>query len=502
MDRTEILIIGSGLAGVYAALEALEAGAGSVTIATAGRLEESNSDQAQGGVAAALGADDEPGLHALDTLVAGAGLCHEGAVAVLTREGPERVEHLAALGVPFCPDFGLEGGHSRRRVRHTPGSQTGHGIMTVLLSHLRRVSPDRLQILEQAELVELVTVEGRCYGAWFRQGGRLRRVGAKATLLATGGAGGLFPFTTNPPAATGSGIAAAYLAGAAVADMEFLQFHPTGFPRADGGCTLISEAVRGEGAYLVNAAGERFMPGLHPRAELAPRDIVSRAVIGEMERSGGPVFLSLRHLPTETVHAKFPYLAAVCRADGLDMARDPIPVRPAAHYLCGGVWTDLDGRSTLPGLWVAGEASCTGIQGANRLASNSLLECLVFGRRAAQDMVREAATAAEQPPVMQPAPYPVSLSAADWQRLRAMVSRHLGPARDAQGLQTLLAWLETRPAALPYVCVRLMAEGALQRVENRGCHYRKDGTPAGELALRLFQQSGQPGCWVAANANP
>lgn len=495
--ETDILIIGSGLAGVYAALTLFQAEpAVRITLATARAIGQSNSSQAQGGVAAVLasgagnspGDGDSPELHSDDTLTAGAGLCHPDAVAVLTQEGPQRVQELAALGVPFCPDPGLEGGHSRRRIRHTPGSQTGKEIMAVLLQHLSQAPAAGLQVLEQAELAALATGDDGCGGAWLQLGGgEVIGVAARAVLLASGGAAGLYPFNTNAPGSLGSGIAAAYQAGAAVADLEFMQFHPTALGRTGGGCTLISEAVRGEGAYLLNAHGDRFMPEIHPLAELAPRDVVTRAVIAEQQRRGGPVYLSLQHLSPAAVAAAFPFLCAVCAAEGLDLARDRVPIAPAAHYLCGGVWTDLAGRSTLPGLWVAGEAACTGVQGANRLASNSLLECLVFGRRAAADILQ---LLPDRPPPQAPAQSPLPPRLDDPGALARQVSRHLGPLRRQPGLVELLDWLDAQPPALPVLTAGLMARAALLRSESRGCHYRSDTPAPDPTPYRIVQRRG------------
>jgi len=501
--ETDVLIIGSGLAGAYAALEIIKSSAAHITVVTQSRLVQSNSRWAQGGIAAALEEGDDPSFHAADTLVAGAGLCHPEAVNVLTREGRECVRELAAFGVPFTPDVGLEGGHSRRRILHTPGSQTGKEIMTVLAQHLRQVPGDRLSVVENAELIELITAGERCWGGWFRysEDGRTQivRITARTTLLATGGACGLYLFTTNPPEAVGSGIGAAYQAGAAVADVEFVQFHPTALRRADGHCTLISEAVRGEGAHLLNANGERFMPAVHPLAELAPRDIVARAVFSEMERLAEPVYLSLRHLSAKEMHLAFPFLSDICREEGLDLARDLIPIAPAAHYLCGGVWSDLNGRSTLPGLWVAGEVACTGVHGANRLASNSLLECLVFGARAAHDLLTQLDSLSPPANLGEP---PAPPSVADLNPLREAISHHLGLVRDRPGLEEFLGWLQTQPQTLPYVCASLMTRGALLRTESRGCHYRSDAPELADQAYRIVQRRDLPPVHVPPTANP
>ena len=387
--RGDFLVIGSGIAGLRAAISLADAG--DVVVLTKADPRESNTGYAQGGIAAALGPDDSPELHASDTMAAGDGLCVAEAVEVLVREGPRYVRELIDWGAAFDrdadgqPALGREGAHSVRRVLHARDA-TGREIARLLWS---RVSADRrIRVLDDAMATQLAMREGACAGAEFvTSQGEQGSVGATQTLLATGGAGQVYLETTNPAIATGDGIAIAALAGARVADLEFVQFHPTvlsvdGAPRF-----LLSEAMRGEGARLVNQAGEAFVQRYEPAGDLASRDLVSRAIVREVQRTGAPVYLTMAHLDPDFVRHRFPMIAQACAEAGLDLARDRVPISPAAHYVMGGVETDLDGRTSLPGLLAAGEVACTGVHGANRLASNSLLEGLVFGARAAEAMV-------------------------------------------------------------------------------------------------------------------
>lgn len=382
------LIIGSGIAALRGAADL--SGAGDIRILTKAEPEEGNTGYAQGGVAAAIGPDDSPALHAADTRAAGDGLCDDAAVRVLVDAGADAVRELMAWGAEFdlqadgTPALAIEGAHSARRVLHARDA-TGREMGRTLW---RRASAlPGVTVEPHARVVELLTEAGRCVGAHYvTAGGALVQARADAVLLATGGAGQIYRETTNPAVATGDGIAMAYRAGAAVADLEFVQFHPTALKVAGQPRFLLSEALRGEGAQLVNADGEPFMTRYESAGDLASRDRVSRAIAREEGRTGQPVYLSLAGLDPAYVHARFPLIADACRRAGLDLARDPIPVGPAAHYIMGGVVTDLDGRTTLPGLYAAGEVACTGVHGANRLASNSLLEGLVFGARAGAAM--------------------------------------------------------------------------------------------------------------------
>ena len=403
----DVAIVGGGVAGLSVAL-GLPAGL-RVALVTKAALGESNTRYAQGGLAVAVGLDDDPALHLRDTLTAGAGLVDEAAARVLVEEGPEAAAWLIGIGAQFDerPDrpvpapsapeaheaqglaeryaLGREAAHSRRRVLHAQGDATGAEIERALVAAI--YARPGATVLEQAHALDLLMEDGRCRGVvvWHR-GGRVAVRAVRGTVLANGGAGQLWLRTSNPAGATADGVGLAWRAGAALADLEFVQFHPTVLvpPTGGGDPFLISEAVRGEGAWLRNAAGERFMPRYHPDAELAPRDVVARAILGEMLAEGASsAFLDLRHLPAEAMRQRFPTIAAACARYGLDLARDLIPVAPAAHYFMGGVVVDTWARTTLPNLYAVGEVACTGVHGANRLASNSLLEGLVFGRRAA-----------------------------------------------------------------------------------------------------------------------
>ena len=459
----DVAVIGAGAAGLYAALVAAAAGA-RVMLISRSPLAQSASYWAQGGIAAALAEDDSVELHLRDTLKAGRALSRESAARVLCEDSPDRVRHLEHLGVHFDADrhgalaLGLEGGHSRRRVVHAGGSATGRRI-TRDLSALAALH-DNVRVLELSSAVSLAVREGRCIGVHVI--GPDRRdfdVRARATILATGGAAALWSRTTNPPGVIGAGMTLALAAGAALADMEFQQFHPTALVSADGrDGFLITEAIRGEGARLLNGDGERFVE------ELAPRDEVALAIHDQLRThpvAGAPrpaVHLDMREIdPT-----RFPNVASALQESGIDPRRDLVPVAPAAHYTMGGVATDLDGRASIAGLYAVGESACTGLHGANRLASNSLAECFVFGHRAALRAVDEPATTAALPPA-RPAP-PVVPE----QSTRDALWRLAGLERDARGLEQLLDD--------PFPLARVIATCALAREESRGAHQRTDRT--------------------------
>jgi L-aspartate oxidase len=501
--RADFLIIGSGIAALRAAAEL--AGAGDVLILTKAEPTEGNTGYAQGGIAAAVGPGDSPELHGADTIAAGDGLCDERAVSALVEDGPRYVRELIEWGARFdCdadgePALAIEGAHSARRVLHARDA-TGREIGRVLwqrVSMLPRVSAHA-----HARVVQLLVENGRCVGAGFLQDdGSLATAGAPLVLLATGGAGQAFRETTNPAVATGDGVAMAYTAGARVADLEFVQFHPTALNVPGQPRFLLSEALRGEGARLLNSEGEAFMRRYDPAGDLAPRDRVARGIAREAERTGAPVYLSLEHLDPAFVHARFPLISEACRRAGLDLARDRVPVGPAAHYVMGGVRTDLDGRTSIPGLYAAGEVACTGVHGANRLASNSLLEGLVFGARAGRAMraSRGPDWPVESEKVVEfdrgalSGSMPDGLRSVTAGEAQDIMWRQVGLFRDREGLTSALAALEPawravdarlrarepldaeawRTASLTIVA-RLIARAALRREESRGAHYRAD----------------------------
>ena len=450
-SSTDVVIVGGGAAGLHVALEAAELGA-RCTLVSRKPLAESSSFWAQGGLAAALADDDSPDRHAADTLAAGRGLCRTSAVEVLTREAPATVEQLMSRGVRFDTDpdgglaLGLEGGHSARRIVHAGGSETGRAI-TSRLAELVAAEP-LIEVLEGLSAVALWGDGNRCAGVVTDAG----EVAGPATVLTTGGGAALWSRTTNPRGAIGAGSVLAHAAGAELADLELCQFHPTALalPGARHDGALVTEAVRGEGATLLDASGQRFTD------ELAPRDQVTAAILDRMEADRTThVLLDLRDLDPE----RFPNVFAVCREAGLHPESEPVPVAPAAHYLIGGVATDLDARTTLPGLFAVGECACSGLHGANRLASNSLSECFVFGTRAARAAV--GAPAAGDPPEM-----PAWRFEPPSDQTRDAVWGHAGPQRDAAGLEPLLGD--------PYALARLIASSALGRAESRGVHRRTD----------------------------
>ncbi|HJR09080.1 MAG TPA: L-aspartate oxidase [Pyrinomonadaceae bacterium] len=500
--ETDFIVVGSGIAGLRAALEIAATGA-RVCVLTKDRASESNTEYAQGGVAVALSEDDETTLHEDDTLAAGAGLCDERAVHVLVEDGRRYMRELIEWGAEFDREggellFTKEAAHSRRRILHAGGDATGHEIVRALLARAR--ADARIEFLAHAATEELILEDGRCCGVRYldplvRASRSLR---ARAVVLASGGAGALYLHTTNPQVATGDGMAMAYAAGAEVADMEFVQFHPTALNVEGAPRFLLSEAMRGEGGVLRNAEGKRFMPRYHEAAELAPRDIVSRAIVAELERTATrTAFIDMTALDARYVRRRFPKIYDTCLRHHLDITREPVPVSPAAHYIMGGVRTDLDGRTSLAGLYAAGEVACTGVHGANRLASNSLLEGLVFGARAgraaADDHAGDDAPAtaslrthatgddsAEQAVMSDSNAGEVALAVR--KRVRRLMWERVGILRSRQSLTRALREFEQiagarslRTPSRNFVTVAmLIARAALWREESRGAHFRHD----------------------------
>jgi L-aspartate oxidase len=493
--ETDFIVVGSGIAGLRAAVELARAGA-RVTVLTKDRREESNTEYAQGGVAVALSEEDETSLHEEDTLAAGAGLCDERAVEVLVGEGRRYIEELIEWGTEFDREggrllFTREAAHSRPRILHAQGDATGREIVRALLA--RAGGERNISFLAHAETESLVVGEEGVGGVRYLDPlVRAPRVLlARGVVLATGGAGALYLHTTNPPVATGDGMAMAFDAGAELSDMEFVQFHPTALNVEGAPRFLLSEALRGEGGVLRNAAGRRFMPRYHGAAELAPRDVVTRSIVAELRRTATrTAFLDMTAFDAAHLRRRFPKIYRTCLGYGLDLAREPIPVGPAAHYVMGGVRTDLEGRTTLPGLYAAGEVACTGVHGANRLASNSLLEGLVFGARAGQAAASDlkgrrapsGAGAVEAAAASRADVRRVSAAAAAVRkRVRRLMWERVGILRTREGLERALSEFEQIASAplLPgprnfVTTAAVIARSALWREESRGAHYRLD----------------------------
>lgn len=475
MER--VLILGAGLAGLSAALAAAGEDRKVVVVSPTPLGQGCASSWAQGGMAVAVGADDDPTLHADDTLAAGAGLCDPEAVRILTTEGPAAVQRLLALGAPFDRDAdgrlvqSLEAAHSRPRVARVGGDGAGAAIMAAVIAAVR--ANPLIDLIEGSEARALLRdANGRVAGALLILDGEQIEVRATATILATGGIGGLYATTTDPAEVRGQGLALAALAGAMIADPELVQFHPTAIDIGIDPAPLATEALRGEGATLIDANGQPFMQRYHAAGDLAPRDVVARAVAHQRDRGGA--FLDCRaaigaHFPTE-----FPAVFKACMAAGLDPRTQPIPVTPAVHYHMGGVWSDLDGRTSVPGLYAAGECASTGVHGANRLASNSLLEAAVFGARAGR-----AAAADQSAPVRTlPAEPAITLPQEALQQLRRAMDAGAGVTRDREGLNELLGVIDALERghghALELISARLVADAALARTHSRGAHFRSD----------------------------
>ncbi len=495
---TDVLVIGGGLAGLRAAHE-IDSSLQTVVI-TKDKLEESNSSYAQGGIASVWDPEDRFDNHVQDTLKAGGSLCDPAIVTMVVEEAPGRVQELMEWGTRFDAQngslvLGREGGHSHQRIIHALGDATGKEIMRAMMKHTRE--KPNVQIWESTFTIDLITHDGLCRGAIVsRAGAAPMLVWAKETILSTGGCGQVFRESTNPRVATGDGHALAFRAGLRMRDMEFMQFHPTVLYIAGSSRTLITEAVRGEGAYLIDSNGYRFMPDYDSRLELAPRDIVSQSIVRQMDKTQSPcVYLTLKHLDSAHVRQRFPGIDSVCKSFGLDITKDAIPVRPGAHYMIGGVTVDSQGRTSLPGLWAAGEVTSSGLHGANRLASNSLLEGLVFGasagKAASQSVLREH---------RQHALFPVvshihrhlsgTIDIADLRNsVRSLMWRNVGVERKADKLEEAV---QTTKQLANYVLANsfdsidgwelqnlltvalMMSTSALERCESRGVHLRVD----------------------------
>jgi L-aspartate oxidase len=496
-ESFDFVIIGSGIAGLFTAIKLAENGR--VAVLSKQDLIAGNTFFAQGGIAAAFSKEDSPSLHLEDTWKAGACSGDRKAIAVLVEEAPERIQDLLAMGIDFdrrngLIDLGQEGAHSRKRILHIGGDATGRELVEALLL---RAKSKGVIFIEDAFAEEMIIKGGQCRGLIYRMGNQRLAMLARAVILASGGCGQIFKCTTNSPAVTGDGLAMAYKAGAVLRDLEYFQFHPTVLFPPQGSPFLISEAVRGEGAYLVNADGERFMKRYHPLAELGPRDVVSRAILAEQLRTGKEVCLDLRHLGSGFVEKRFPTISSRCREWGYDLERDCIPVSPAAHYLIGGIAVDLDGRTAVENLFAVGEVASTGVHGANRLASNSLLEGLVFGCRVALEAA--AVKAPEYPEYSDDLEKGKGLKreagAAEEQLCRQirpllqdLMWEHAGLVRTAAGLQEAREKIKSWWKILAYdfteteltetqnmlLVAAMMVESALARRESRGCHYRED----------------------------
>jgi L-aspartate oxidase len=496
--ETDFVVIGAGVAGLRGAIEL--ASSGRVLVLAKLEVKESATQYAQGGIAAALSDEDEISLHLQDTLVAGDGLCNEKAARVLVEQGPERIEELIAWGTQFDRNgtklaFTREGAHSRDRILHAHGDSTGQEIGRAL--YFKTKSIKNITISEFEFATDLLVDNGHVIGVnLLGEDGQMHTVRAAAVLLATGGLGHVYKETTNPAVATGDGVAMAFRAGAELSDMEFVQFHPTALYVKGAPRFLLSEALRGEGAILRNEQLARFMPKYHPLGELAPRDVVARAIAHELEvsRSKDPVvYLDLTHKNPDVIRKRFPRIYDTCLKYNVDIGTDMIPVRPAAHYAMGGVKTDLDGRTSVPGLYAAGEVACTGVHGANRLASNSLLEGLVFGERAARAMRAELSqqhpAASSAPSTPTPLDTQAATKSADdlIREVQNILWRDVGIVRSGQTLKHAIQELDALKPTLPTSHCRrcqearnvwqtgmLIAKSALAREESRGAHYRTD----------------------------
>jgi len=497
MKQYDYVIVGSGIAGLYTALLAKKQG--SILIITKGSIDDCNTRHAQGGIAAAIGKNDSPETHFKDTIAAGDGLCDVEAVRILVNEAPARIADLVDFGVPFDTTDGeialsLEAAHSTPRILHAGGDATGEHIETTLS---KKVRSSKIRVLEDCLATEIVATGGTVRGikALDCRTGSIEEFDCRYLILSTGGAGQLYKFNTNSDVVTGDGVALAFNAGAEIVDMEFFQFHPTALHMPGVTPFLISEAVRGEGGILRNVDGRRFMPDYAPESELAPRDIVARSTINEMKKTGSDrVFLDVTHLSPYTITTRFPHIYRFCLEHGLDIIKKLIPVAPAAHYMMGGIKTNTWGETNIAGLFAVGETACTGVHGANRLASNSLLEAVVFSRRIIERTAKEAKP--EPPRGEKNEDVHCSLSQRQTPRIKPRLSRtalqgtlwdKVGVIRDKESLteaaDILASWQKSLPKATDHssyeinnlvLTGRLITEAALLREESRGAHFRSD----------------------------
>jgi L-aspartate oxidase len=496
LKRFDYILVGSGIAGLYTALLAREHG--TVLILTKGTIEECNTKHAQGGIAAPIGANDSPALHFQDTIAAGDGLCNEEAVKILASEAPDRIADLVNLGVPFDTLDGkialtTEAAHSVPRILHAGGDATGEYIEVTLS---KRVRATDIKVLEQYLATEVVVEGGRAVGirALNCKNGKIEEFAGRAIILATGGGGQLYKFNTNSEIATGDGIALAFEAGAEITDMEFFQFHPTAFFKPGVPPFLISEAVRGEGGILRNINMRRFMYDYTPEGELAPRDVVARSIVYEMEKTGSDhVYVDVTHLSRSLITSRFPHIYRFCLENGLDIAKVPVPVAPAAHYMMGGVKVNTWGETSIPGLFATGETACTGVHGANRLASNSMLEVLVFSKRIMEGTQNGNGGAVHKRlvngdyRVMPRHKSPKTVTMPKAEDVQSLMWDKVGIIRTRDSLleavQTLAGWHKILPPPTTrisnelhnmVVTGRMIAEGAFAREESRGAHFRSD----------------------------
>lgn len=518
IEITDFLIIGSGVAGLRAAIEL--ASHGNVLVVTKDMPKESSTEYAQGGIAVALSDEDEVGVHLEDTLKAGDGLCREDAVKILVEEGPERILELISWGAEFDKkgtklDFTMEAAHSRKRILHAHGDATGKELERVLLNKAR--SFPNVKKYPFAFTVDLIVKDKECYGAYVLKDRQVTAILARATILCTGGAGQIFSRTTNPLVATGDGLAIAFRAGAILEDMEFVQFHPTSLYSPYAPHFLLSEAMRGEGAVLRNINKETFMPNYHQSAELAPRDVVSRAIISELVRTNSNhVYLDLSHLERDFVKKRFPKIFSTCSQYNIDITKDLIPVSPAAHYMMGGVKTDMSGLTNIKGLYAAGEVACTGVHGANRLASNSLLEGLVYGARtgrsASESKIEPGKMKNDESVVHYVSAYHtipehdeirMTLRKIMWERVGIIrCAESLGEARDKFSVWSFILdknFYTRRELELKNMITTgtMITEAALLRKGSVGAHYRSDYREKGEAWQRhIYIEKGRENGWI------